>query len=83
MDTNNATLQQMLEFLGNYKYESWGFPCFSLAYSQPGSSKIPNHWFAVFRSPKHFINPQIRANSPEDACRQMIEYLKGLKQNEA
>jgi hypothetical protein len=78
MDINSATLQQMLEFLGNYRYKSWGFQCFILSYSH-----FDHSWRAIFRNPKDLVDPRIKADSPEEACRQMIEFLKGLKTNEA
>lgn len=69
-------LNELLRELSRYRYKSSGFPMFCLYY-QPAFK----YWSAYYRNPRDFENPHIEAATPLEACMQMKEFLKGLKNN--
>lgn len=71
-----SELNDLLHELCRYRYKSSGFPMFCL-YHQPAFK----YWSAYYRNPRDFTNPHIEAATPLEACRQMKEFLKGLKNN--
>jgi len=68
-----SELNEIMQELSRYRYKSSGFPQFCLYY-QPAFK----YWSCYYRTPKYFQNPQIEAETPLDACKQMQEFLKGL-----
>ena len=67
-------LEDALELLATIKYKSYGFPMFTLFYNTAFKN-----WDCCFRNPANFSNPEIKAETPLEACNKMIEFLIKIK----
>lgn len=63
-------LETCLQIIAGGKYSSHGFPVFFLDYNYSWG-----YWQCLFRNPKEFSNPEIRAQSPTGAVHEMLDFL--------
>lgn len=66
-------LNECLKFFETITYKSYGFRIVWLYYNYSFG-----YWSMGFRNPAHFNNPDIKAESPIEACHQMLDFLKDL-----
>ena len=66
-------LNECLKFFEGITYESYGFGIVWLCYNYS-----LRYWSMDFRNPANFKNPEIKAESPIEACYQMLDFLKDL-----
>lgn len=74
-DCDTTNLESCLSVLQSIKYESYGFPVFTLTFDY----SITKTWSAGFRNPANFENPTIKADTPLQACQELLAFLKTLK----
>ena len=73
-ETNPQTLEDCLELFKQIRYDSLGFPMVFLYYNYSF-----DNWEVMFRNPRNFENPEIKAKTPLEACHTMLDFLRTLK----